>query len=284
MPTDDLTPDERLRLQNELTKARLEEENGAFFGFGEGADSPEFTPELEAAFLQRIQEMEGGGKESYTPIGGLLGEDAQAKAAGLAAAQDFHGATDILMEALLTNGVGTAKPEWLSDEGFYHFVTEDLVRHTIPTPPKFAEGTAGDETLKHVIFVTYDQVRPDSPDNMAALTERMLEDLLNDKHPFSGKVLSHTCRQGPNVVTKAAAIENIRRWKEQWTSIEPIGYQPVKPMLGPDGALYFQFMCAYNVVDKNGNREEYEGGGICQIAVGNKSLEVIGFAMEGFEM
>ena len=282
MPTDDLTPDERLRLQNELTKAQLEEQHGAVFGFGEDLDGA-FTPEMEAQFLQQIQAFESQDATRYVPIRSLVSAKVFRQAADLAAAEDFEGANALLLEAYLGAGVLTDQPEWLTAEGFYHFLSEDFAEHTIP-PPAQADPSGEQHGQRQMIGVMYDQVREDSPDHMAAVTEQFLEDLLTPDRPFEGTWLAHTCREGANVVDKATATQTIRAWKQQWRKIVPLSLGFGGPMRGPDGAVYFQFGCAYAVTGADGAEQEFSGPGICQLAIEGKAFRVVGFAMEGFEM
>ncbi len=282
MPTDDLTPDERLRLQNELTKAQMESEHGAFFGFGENADGA-FTPEMEAQFLQRIMAIEGGGPETYVPIGDFLSRKVAKQATAMAKARQFERANKLLLETFMKAGVYTEQPEWMTDAGFYRFLTTDFLEHTIPAPP---EQTAidGDPQKRHVIAVMYDQVRSDSPNHMATVTTQFLEDLLDPAAPFTGELLAHTCRDGAEAVPKAQALQKIRQWKEQWTKIVPVGFGTGKPLKGPDGAVYFNFGCEYRVTDRDGVEHTFDGPGLSQLALEGKAFRVVGFSMEGFEM
>ncbi len=282
MPTDDLTPDERLRLQNELTKAQLESDHGAMFGFGEDADGA-FTPAMEAQFLQRIQAIESGGKETYVPISKFLSRKVEKQAAGMAKARQFERANKLLLDTFIRAGVYTEQPEWMNEAGFYRFLTTDFVKHTIPEPPKQGP-TDGDLQKRHVIAVMYDQVRSDSPNHMATVTTQFLEDLLDPDAAFTGEWLAHTCRDGMQVATKAQALQSIRRWKEQWTKIVPVGFGTGKPVKGPDGAIYFHFGCEYRVTDKTGEEHTYEGPGLSQLALENGEFRVVGFSMEGFQM
>ena len=152
MPTpDDLTPEERLRIDNELTKARLSDDVGAVFG----EMSRNMTPEIEAQFLANIQVLEAGGPDSHVPIRTLLPRDLLRQVAAMAARDEHGAAIAMLLRALQQAGVATEQPEWIYDEAYYHFLATDFLDHTIPPPPPVTPGSE----MRHAIGVTYDQVR-----------------------------------------------------------------------------------------------------------------------------
>ena len=276
-PPEDLTPEERLRIDNELKKAQLADQFGALFADGPDGGLP---PEMEAEFLARIQAVESGGAETYVPIRSLLSKRTLKQTAAKAEQGRHEEAIGELLAALLDAGVITEQPTWITDRAYYKFLVTDFLDHTIPEPPPLAPGA---ET-RHAIGVLYDQVRSDSPNHMATVTELFLEDLLDVEQPFEGHLLAHTCRDGEEVVPKAVALEKIRRWKAQWTDIRPLAFGTGKPVRGPDGAVYFQFGCAYGVTDRHGNTEEYDGPGLSQLALEEGEFRVVGWVMEGFEM
>ena len=277
-PPEDLTPEERLRIENELTKARLEQDHGAVFGAFSEEGLP---PELEAQFLASVEAFEKASEAPLVPIRNFVSPELLSIARRKAEAGDFEGASEWLAKEITRQaGVTLDRPGWLSEEGYYRYLSTDLLDFEIPEPTDQSDA----RDIKRVLHVAYDDVRSDSPNHMATVTEAFLADLLHYGHPFSGHLLAHTCRDGADVVDKATATQKIRRWKEQWTEIIPIGFGPAKPLRGPDGAIYFQFGCAYHVTDKKGNREEYEGPGLSQLALEDGEFRVVGFVMEGFEM
>ena len=273
---DDLTPEERLRIQNELRRAQLSDEHGAFFG----ETSPDLPPELEAQFLANIAALEAGGRESYVPIRSLLPPELLTQAETLAGRGEHQAAIDALLEGLLAAGVFTDQQEWMHARAYYKFLVTDLLDHRIPEPPP-AEP---DAEQRHAIGVMYDQVRSDSPNHMATVTELFVQDLLHPGKPFTGELLAKVCRDGTEVANKATATASIRRWKEQWTDIVPVAFGTDKPLRGPDGAVYFQFGCEYHVTDKRGNKEIYDGPGLTQLALEDGEFRVVGCVMEGFQM
>ena len=278
MPTpDELSPEERLRIDNELTKAQLGDAFGAVFGDLSDGGLP---PEMEAEFLRRIQALEAGGADAYVPIRSLLSRKTLKQTATKAKQGKHDAAIAELLAALQHAGVLTEQPDWITDRAYYEFLVTDFLDHTIPEPPPPAPGA---ET-RHAIGVLYDQVRSDSPNHMATVTQRFLEDLLDPGQPFTGELLAHTCRDGQEAVSKDVALAKIRRWKEQWRDIRPIGFGTGTPLRGPDGAIYFQFGCEYHVTDKNGNTEAYDGPGLSQLALEEGEFRVVGWVMEGFEM
>ena len=76
MPSSDhLSPEERIRIQNELTKSDLTDKHGAAFEFV-AENSEDFTPKMEQQFLQNIARIENGGTDAYVPIRSLISKKA----------------------------------------------------------------------------------------------------------------------------------------------------------------------------------------------------------------
>lgn len=207
------------------------------------------------------------------PIGSLLDSSLLTKAASIANAQ-VEEAIELILRGLLAKGVSLHRPDWITSQGFYQFLTKDLLDHQLPEP---AVKSSGNVELK------YDDIRFDSPNFMAGVTEDFLLDLLSPA-AFIGDELAHTCRDGAEVVSKQQAILNIQRWKDQWIEIVPIGFRPERPVKTPDGSLYFQFQCAYETTDRSNRKSKHDGGGLCQLALEGKSYRVVGCMMVGFEM
>lgn len=276
---DALDANERLRLQNELTRADLEDQAGAWFG---EVDGEAMDPAMEAEWLQRIKSMEAGGKESYVPIRSLVSR----KALKQAAAQFKKSPEDAcvtLTTALQQAGVFTDMPEWLPIRAFYHFLTNDLLDHTIPRPLPASERMTADGKA-HMVGVLYDQVRQDSPEYLMQVTEQFLLDVLTLEEPFTGATLAAECRQGTQLAPKQAVIERINAWRAQFASIVPVRFVPRGPYVAPDKALYNTFDCAYDVTFADGREERLEGDGLVQVLVVDKHFEIVGCSMPGFEL
>ena len=277
-----------LRLQNELTKADLEDRHGALIHV---EDDAAFTPEMEAAFLERVRAVEAEGDEHYVSVGELLGDapyppfEEVADATEAGDAQAAERAVDQLLQLLLERGVASPQPEWITPLGFYHFLTHDLLDHRIPPPTALREQVAAGAEQSHVIGVMYAQVRRDGPDYMLAVTEAFLLDLLAGGQPFTGETLAHHCRNGGEVGTREETRRTIQAWKDRWTSTTPVGFAPDRPFRAEDGALYFQFACKYRATERSSGRElTFEGPGLTQLALEDGEWRIVGCAMEGFEM
>lgn len=283
-PADDgeLSAEERLRLQNELTRAELEDAHGAFFGEGETS----LPPELEAQFLNRVRAMEAGGAGSYVPIGSLIDGAAVEAAVAKAKGGDLQAAADDLVTAALEAGIVTEAPTWIEPGHWFHFLTHDFLEHAVPAPPPPpADDGSGEGPMRHVVAVLYDQVRQDGPEFLGMAAEGFLQDLLHPGRPFTGELLAHTCRDGAEVVPREVAYAKIRAWKERWTEIVPVGFGLgglVEDAL--EQGTFVQFGCAYTVTDKEGHVHEFDGPGVMQFAVEGKGFKVVGCVMDGFEM
>ncbi len=288
MHQDDLSPEERLRIQNELTKSDLTDKHGAAFEFV-AENSGEFTPEMEQQFLQNISRIEDGGTESYVPIRSLVSNKAIKVAAAKAKQQKWEEAADELLQACIAGGVMTEQPDWISPRGWYAFLSTDFLDHTIPPPPPVEPGA----TQRHMVGAFYDQVRQDSPETMLMMTSNLLLDILNVKDPFaSTHLFAEEVRNGQALQSRENAITKINAWREKWSNIEPGGFNPGGPMRGPDGATYYRFECSFNAtpisVDDStpstGKVTLYDGDGVVQFISVDKHLEVVGLMMPGFEL
>ena len=289
-PDSDLTPEERLRLQNELTISELETEFGATFGF---PDADNLTPEMEAEFLQRIKDVEGGGRGEYVTIGSLMeGADylpfEEAAARYEAGDKEVgRGLVEHFEKLMLERGLFCPQPEWMVDMSFYRFLTHDFLEHRVPAPPPAEDAPVGEDgsQLRHMIGVMYEHVRQDSPEDLAYLTEAFVFHLLSPNKPFPAEMLADQCRLGPELASREEIVAHIERWWSRWSRIAPLGFQPDEVIFGPDGAMYAQFACAYDVVDRQtGEETHYEGPGLVQVAIIGKRFQVVGCSMEGFEM
>ena len=150
-------PDDELdqRLQNELLRARLEEQ----LGMTSGPTHPDMTPAEEGAYLRRIESLEAGGPASYVPIGGLLPAKVKKCAATLAKKRKYDRAIGEILAGLLHAGVMTDDdPRPLPPSAYYRWLTNDLFEHTIPKPPGPNDPAAFTGGQRHVIGVMYAQM------------------------------------------------------------------------------------------------------------------------------
>ena len=151
------TPDDELdqRLQNELLRARLEEQ----LGMTSGMTHPDMTPAEEGAYLRRIESLEAGGPAAYVPISTLLPAKVKKRAATLAKKRKYDRAIGEILAGLLHAGVMTDDdPRPLPPSAYYRWLINDLFRHTIPKPPGPNDPEAYTGGQRHVIGVMYAQV------------------------------------------------------------------------------------------------------------------------------
>jgi len=278
--SDRLSPEERVRIQNELTKSDLSDRHGAEIGFIPGA-SKKMTPDEEKEFLENVSRIENGGRESYVSIRSLISKKAIKVAAAKAKHRKWEDACDELLKAFIRAGVATQAPEWITFQGWYYFLSTDFLDHTIPPPPPVQEGA----TQRHMVGAYYDHVRQDSPDMMYKIANELLLDMLNVTEPFnSAELLADKVRNGQEIQSRAEAIIKIKAWRNQWSKIEPGTFEQKGIIRGPDGAPYFTFDCAFTAYAKTGSYTEFESDGAVQFITVDKHLEVVGLMMPGFEL
>ena len=151
------TPDDELgqRLDNELLRARLEEQ----LGMTSGPTHPDMTPAEEGAYLRQIELLEAGGPASYVAIGSLMPAKVSKRAATLAKKRKYERAIEALLAGLLHAGVMTDDdPRPLPPPAYYRWLVNDLFAHTIPKPPGPNDPAAYTGGQRHVIGVMYAQV------------------------------------------------------------------------------------------------------------------------------
>ena len=288
MPSSDhLSPEERIRIQNELTKSDLTDKHGAAFEFV-AENSEDFTPKMEQQFLQNIARIENGGTDAYVPIRSLISKKAISVAAVKAQQENWEEACNELLQACITGGVMTEQPDWISPRGWYAFLSTDFLDHTIPPPPPLQAGA----TQRHMVGAFYDQIRQDSPETMLMMTSNLLLDILNVTEAFaSTHLFADEVRNGQELQSRKAAMTKINAWREKWSTIEPGGFNPGGPMRGPDGATYFRFECSFKATPISEDTDQskgkvtlYDGDGVVQFISVDKHLEVVGLMMPGFEL
>ena len=103
------------------------------------------------------------------------------------------------------------------------------------------------------------------------------QDLLDDRVRVNGKI-----------TTKETAVYHIHDWKNQFSAIKPLGYQPgFFDWLGDDFRFaQYSFMIGYEVTYPNGETATHEGVGkvIMQENVFDLAWVICVLAMPGFEL
>jgi siroheme synthase (precorrin-2 oxidase/ferrochelatase) len=265
MPDKNQNQDDQLRLENELSKINLEINHGAKEFFV----SDDLPPEMEKAFLENVarfeQEYAKGdtisvyefiGSPDYVPVEKV--EDAEKE-------------IERILALLEEKGVTIDRPEHLAPIGYYRFLTHDLFQHQMMNVQ--IEG------MIHGFI--YSEFRHDGPEFVEEHVEDFLLRLLNLERPFEFEFLSETCRSQQEAMTKEEALACIQQFRAQYDELVPLAFQQLE-MKYHEGFMYFVFGIAWEG-KRNGETEEYEGTGICQLEFEGEEWMVQGVQMPGFE-
>ncbi len=128
----------------------------------------------------------------------------------------------------------------------------------------------------------YSEFRHDGPEFIREHVEETLLDLLNLEKDFRGEWLSENCRNEKACITKAEALESIRRFRSRYRSITPVAFRP-EDIRTIDSAVYFFFGVAWEGHPVRGGAPvRYEDLGISQVAFEDGEWRVQGILMPGF--
>ena len=266
----ELTPEEELRAQNEIAAALFDAEHGSFTHIAKDLPADVFQQ-----FLANVKAFEEGAA-SMISVREVLGSNAKwADGTKIQTAEEGEQAIADLEALLKKHHLHVERPAHLSPAGYYYYLTVDLMDHLVVPPT--AE-------LHHVI--DYDDVRQDSPNYMADVSEQFLAMLFDLERPFDPSIFAKEVRLNGVLTTPERALQSINGWRGQFQSLTPGECRPGEPIAAPDGATYFTFDVAYTTVDVDGNPETQEGPSLVQLSMDPKERfwRVCGATMPGFEL
>jgi hypothetical protein len=268
-PLLELTPEENLRADNELAALNLEMNYGATVHIGDEA-----PPEVIQQFLANVAAFESmhQGEGGETTVYKRLGEPPFA-VPGLLEKTTLPGEIERLSGLLEQNGLVVLRPDDLDDLDFYTFIIEDIFPHSVP-----ATHIPG-----MVTCLDYADFYPDEKWIIGQVAEAFLLDLLHLKKPFTGTLLSETCRDDHNVITRAQALQIIADFRSRYETVVPVGFG-LEQLIEPGNGIYQTFGIRWEGIPVNGAaKEEHEGLGVIQVAFENGRWMVQGVSMPGFK-
>lgn len=267
-PKEALTPEEELRLSNELKALDLEITYGATNFLGE--DTP---PELTKLFLENVANFEAAHANArmvkirdFAALGTPVPLDDIADA-------DLEEAIQSILDNLETAGVLIDRPAHLRPRAYYRFLVEI-----------FLEAEITDYHAPGMIHgFSYSDYIHDEPGFIQAHVEMTLLEILNLSIDVEGEWISQHCRNQTEAITKAEALERIHIFRSKYREIKPLAFRP-EEVKQTEVGLYFIFLVAWEGTPVGGGEaEEHEGAGVCQVAFEDGEWMIQGIMMPGFE-
>ena len=268
-PKDDyLTPDEKLNLENEMRALNLELNYGAQH-FSSGKLSPQETKEWldlveerEAKFqaAKKIPIYELIGKPKFIPADTIADEDLEASVKEIETLLEEH-------QVLIVH------PEYLPMRAWYRFLVEDFFEHKV--------SSYRAPTIFHTY--SYEEFRHDGPEFARMHAQDAIEDILDLSMEYEGLWLTDPCRSDRIMVPQSEIFKKVEAFRSKYQKIIPIGFSPMEFKSGGP-SMFFVFGIEWDgILAGSGEKEHYEGMGICQMAWEEGEWMVQGVDMPGFK-
>ncbi|HFA50110.1 MAG TPA: hypothetical protein ENJ95_13960 [Bacteroidetes bacterium] len=267
MEENQLTPDEELRIENKLKALDLELTYGAETHIA--SDAP---PEIVSQFFDNVKKYE----EQYAnaakvPVHEFIGRP-EIKRIGILNEQDIEPEIERLIKLLEKKCVLIDRPEHLSPEHYYRFLSEEFMQH--PMTDHSAPG------MMH--FFNYHEFHHDGPEFIEQHVSEFLLDILNLDHEFMGIWMSEHCRDDHNKISKEEAIRRINTFRAMHKELKPIAFKAERAETH-NGTMYLFFGIAWEGLNAGSSEtERHEGLGVSQLGWEDGEWLVQGLSMPGF--
>lgn len=263
-----LTPDDELRMENELKALDLELTYGATNFIAD--DAP---PELIKMFLDNVANFEATHKDAKMISIREFAKIPDPLLVAEVPEGEFEDRIQTLLEQLESAGVVIDRPEHLTPRGYYRFLTEEFLDEE--TPDQAAPGM--------IRGFLYSELRHDGPEFIQEHVEDTLLDLLNLGKDFEGEWISEHCRNQTEAITRAEVVERIHIFRSKYKEIKPIAFRP-DGVQQTEAGMYFIFLVAWEGTPLHGGEpERHEGPGVSQVGFEDGEWLVEGIMMPGFE-
>ncbi|MEE9372903.1 MAG: hypothetical protein V3V00_07590 [Saprospiraceae bacterium] len=113
--------------------------------------------------------------------------------------------------------------------------------------------------------------------------EEFLLRMLNLIEDFEPTWLSDNCRDSMLSIVPQEAVKRIQTFRTMYKEIIPIGFEP-KGQLPTKSGMFYEFgICWEGIPVSGGEKEKYEGLGVCQMALEDGEWMIQGVMIPGFE-
>ncbi|MEZ4960458.1 MAG: hypothetical protein R2830_11630 [Saprospiraceae bacterium] len=266
MEENKLTPEEEQRIENELKALDLELTFGADTFIS--GDAP---PEVISQWLDNVKNYEAQyANATKVPVYDFIGQPDIVPPDKLKE-DEIEPAIEQLLKRLEEKCVLIDRPEHLSPQDYYRFLTEDFMQH--PMTDHAAPG------MMH--FFSYDEFHHDGPEFIKDHVSDFLLDLLNLDHDFEGAWLSENCRDDLHAISRTEVLLRCNAFRAQHRELKPLAFQPENAQVH-DGTMYLIFGIAWEAAPVIGEKKTHEGMGICQLGWEDGEWMVQGVNMPGF--
>lgn len=272
MSKEKLTPEEELRIQNEIEALKLEMNHGA-----KTFISDEAPPEIIEQWLKQVSEFENMSMNGeLISIKEYIGVDAMPQELNEVEKIDKKELKKTIAqfeELLGKKRIVIDRPEHLTDIGWYHFLVTDFFPHEI----------VNFSAPNYVNHLNYDDFRHDGINFIMNHAQDVIEDIIDLSRPYEGVWLSDPCRSDQEMVSQSVIIDKINAFRAQYDEIDPIAFE-IDGLEPHPTAMYVLFGIKWDGIRAQSREtEEYEGVGICQMTFDGEEWLVEGGMMPGFE-
>ncbi len=258
-----------LKAENQLKALDLELTHGAQM-MHISDDAP---PELIAAWLDNVKRYE----EQYAnapkiPIYDFIGKP-EIKPLDSLKPEEIEPEIERLLALLQEKCVLIDRPEHLSPQRYYQFLTEELMQHLMTDHA--APG------MMH--FFNYEEFHHDGPEFIEQHVSEFLLDLLNLGWDFEGLWLSENCRDDHDAISKAEVTLRCNTFRAMHRDLKPIGFKAEKAEIH-SGTMYLFFGIAWEAEPMaSKEKQRHEGLGVAQLGWEDGEWLVQGVNMPGFK-
>ena len=239
-----------LKAENELKALDLELSYGAQMMH----ISDDAAPEIIAAWLDNVKRYE----EQYAnppkiPVYEFIRKP-ELKPLDSLKPEEIEPEIERLLATLQEKCVLTDRPEHLSPQRYYQFLTEEFMQHLMTDHA--APG------MMH--FFNYEEFHHDSPEFIQQHVSEFLLDLLNLGRDFEGLWLSEHCRDDHDAISKAEVMLRCNTFRAGYNDLRPIGFQADKAETH-NGTMYLFFGIKWEGIPLHGTPQQHEGLGGAQL-------------------
>ena len=269
MSKEKLTPEEELRIQNEIEALKLEMDHDATTFIAD--DAP---PEIIEQWLKQINEFETLNKNGeLISIQAYIGAPASFKNVEEISEKEAKAAISKIEKLIEKKSIIIKRPDHLTDMGWYDFLVTDFL------PQEIVNFSAPN----YVHRMNYDDFRHDSTTYIIEHAQDVIEDIIDLSNPYDGIWLADRCRSNQKRVPKSKVIETVNAFRAQYEDIDLFSFA-IDSIRQEASTIFLLFIIKWSGTRaKTGKIEDNEGKGFCQMIFDGEEWVVEAIIMPGFK-
>lgn len=173
---------------------------------------------------------------------------------------------------LADQAISVNRPKFLDDRAYYTFLTGKLMAAEM-------QGIRIPGMIHGFIF---EEIYPDHPAVAIEMVEEFLSDLMDLSRPFSGCHLSENLRNDTDLITREDVLHTVAAFRESYAELRPGAFDP-QAARHINHAYYIFFSVSYQGKTAKGDRQEFQGDGLCQVGLEDGRWRVEGIFFPGFK-